>query len=150
MVNELANVNTICFFYNIKFCVHCFFPHESPISRRLIQVHVVQFFFLKKKNYVAQQHQLLSINIAVACDEMSSDEAEVVVFNLLSIRLLSLKNGRIGGSLQRLHLNFLMGLGRMFLLVPFTVTLVAGKPKMKIPHHTEERHDQNQNNDHER
>ena len=99
---------------------------------------------------MAQQHQFLSINIAVACDEMSSDEAEVVVFNLLSIRLLSLKNGRIGGSFQRLHLNFLMGLGRMFLLVPFTVTLVAGKPKMKIPHHTEERHDQNQNNDHER
>lgn len=99
---------------------------------------------------MAEQHQLLRTNIAVACDEMSSDEAEIVVFNLLSIRLLSLKNGRIGGSFQRLHLNFLMGLRRMFLLVPFTVTLVAGKPKMKIPHHTEERHDQNQNNDHER
>lgn len=149
MVNELANVNTSCFFfYNIKYCVHCFFPHESPISRRLIQVHVVQFS--KKKNYVAEQHQLLCTNIAVACDEMSSDEAEVVVFNLLSIRLLSLKKGMIGGSFQRLHLNFLLGLGRMFLLVPFTVTLVADKPKMKIPHHTEERHDQNQNNDHER
>ena len=146
MVNELANVNTICFFIISNSVCTVF----SPISRRLIQVHVVQFFLKKKKNYVAEQHQLLCTNIAVACDEMSSDEAEVVVFNLLSIRLLSLKNGRIGGSFQRLHLNFLMSLGRMFLLVPFTITLVAGKPKMKIPHHTEERHDQNQNNDHER
>lgn len=81
---------------------------------------------------------------------MSSDEAEVVVFRLLSIRLLSLEKGRIGDSFQRLYLNFLKDLERMFLLVPFTITLVASKPKMKVPHHTDERHDQNQNNDHER
>lgn len=119
-----------------------------PISRRLIEVHVVQFFL--KKNYVVEQHQLLCTNITVACDEMSSDEAEVVVFRLLSIRLLSLEKGRIGDSFQRLYLNFLKDLERMFLLVPFTITLVASKPKMKVPHHTDERHDQNQNNDHER
>ena len=70
------------------------------------------------------------------------DEVEIIhcIF-LFLLRILHLKNCRIRVGFQGVHQDLFAALWRVFLQVPFAITLVACEPQMKVPHHTQEHDD---------